>query len=134
MQPFQRKILVVLVAVSLAAAGGFVPKHAHAKGAAGHHAAGSHSHGAGADRGHHHTSGPQGHAKAEAGPDCHKDVAPVEADGTPMMNCCIASCSAIALIFADSALPERSWVGSVFASKPDAPAPVARTSDDPPPR
>lgn len=134
MQPFLRKALIALIAVSFAAAGGFAPKHAHAKGAGGHHAAGTHSHGAGSAHAHHHAVEPHDHAKAEAAADCHKDAAPAQQGDTPLASCCVASCSAIALIFAAAALPEIPQGKAFVLSLRHSRVLAARTSDDPPPR
>lgn len=127
-----RKTLIALIAAALVAAGGFVPKHAHAKGTGGHHAAGAHSHGVGG--GHQHATAVQSDEQRAASLDCDKDTAPAEQGGTPIVNCCVASCAAIAHIFAAIDLPNAPQSESFVAATLDRLVLAARTSDDPPPR
>lgn len=93
--PWTRKLLTYLVAATLALANGVAPGGAHA---AAHHMAAAaqaqdHHHGQ-AGAGHQHEAGD---AVAKTEP-CHDGTEP--ASGAPDHACCIASCSAAALIFA----------------------------------
>lgn len=124
-----RKILILLVATSLAAANGFVPKHAHASIGNGHNvAAVEHSHDA---HDHHHSATPHSHDSAQTG---SQGAAPSDQLGLSIANCCVASCNAIALIFATIDLPDALPMGILEARTPDFLVLAARTSDDPPPR
>lgn len=121
-----------MVMVSLALANGFAPKHAHASG--GHVAIAQHSHG-GHDHDHahhHHPGAPDDHATATVADD--PDGGSDEQQGVPIVNCCVASCAAIALIFSTIELPTESATGTLVPSTSDSMVLAGRISDDPPPR
>src|SRR5690349_19555335 len=105
-----RKILFMMICVSLAIANGFMPRHAHAmakvdpvatqQAQVGHdhgsHSHAHHGHGSASDNHHGHDHGMAGKANNTNGtPDGSKGLTD---------NCCVASCSAIALIFASIGL------------------------------
>jgi len=129
-----RKIVVVAVAVALAMANGFAPRHAQA----GQHVpvtpvavAKPHHHGAG-HRAHHHGEAVE---QAAAKAICHKEGQEAQQQPwSPLHNCCVASCTAVAFIFAsfnfDTPLPRADY--GVFP--PIQLTSAALTSDDPPPR
>ena len=123
-----RKFVIYAVVAALAVANGFAPRHAQAahlhavtSAAAGHH---DHA-GETADASHHHEQ------KAAT---CHGDAASNPLPGSPIHNCCVASCSAVAFIFASV-----SFDNPVPVTDYDLPAAAiltatAPTAADPPPR
>lgn len=130
-----RKIIVVAVAAALAVANGFAPRHAQA----GMHphttpvvAAKQHHHDAGQAPHHHHDADDIGRAAAQAL--CHNDGQGTQQPNSPIHNCCVASCSAVAFIFAsfsfDAPLPHADY--GVFP--PVQMTPATLTFADPPPR
>jgi hypothetical protein len=136
MQIRARKIIVFAIAAALAVANGFAPRHAQA---------GMHSHTvpAVASKAHHHdhTAGQTAHHhddeidQAAAQALCHNDGEGTQQQpNSPLHNCCVASCSAVAFIFAsfsfDAPLPNADY--GVFP--PVQLTPALLTSADPPPR
>lgn len=125
------RTIVFAVAAALAVGNGFAPRHAqavqHATVTAGH----AHHHGA-AQAGHHHDAGAVEQAAAKAL--CHNDGAASKQPNSPLHNCCVASCSAVAFVSTDVSFdtPIPSVVYGVFP--PVQLTPAALTSDDPPPR
>lgn len=125
--PWTRKLLTYVVIATLAIANGIAPGGAHA---GAHHMpvaaqVQDHDHGQ-AD--HQHAAG-DGIAQSEP---CHDGAQPVS--GAPDHACCVASCSAIALIFASVDL-EQHLVHTSFVA-PLAPAlrSATRAGIDRPPR
>jgi hypothetical protein len=134
-----RNLLIFVICVSLAIANGFMPRHAHAMAKVGP-AATQQAHGT-HDHAHHHGSAIDGHdhdhgiaGKSDnASKSGHAGSAPGESKGLTD-NCCVASCSAIALIFATFELPAVSLVKTFVSSRQTSLVLAARTADDPPPR
>lgn len=137
-----RKILIGMICVSLAIANGFTPRHAMAKGnpAATQHAQGSHDHA------HHHGTAidDQDHdhglvdksdnvSKGNVSKSDDAGAVPGESKGLTD-NCCVASCSAIALIFATVELSPVLPMKAFVSSRQNSLVLAARTTDDPPPR
>ncbi|ARQ02165.1 hypothetical protein [Pseudorhodoplanes sinuspersici] len=130
-----RKIPIFAICLSLAVANGFMPRHAHAMTkvgpAATQHAYGDH------DRAHHdHSAASKDHHEHDHGltgnADDTNDMPGKSKSLTD--NCCVASCSAIALIFA---IIELSTVplGTAFVSpRENSLVMAARSTDVPPPR
>lgn len=127
MQTPARKFVVYTVAAALAVANGFAPRHAQgamhpvALAVADHH---EHA----ADQANHH------HAPQKAAMPCHNEADNDPAPGSPLHNCCVASCSAVAFIFAsfsfDDSLPQADY--QVLPA--NDPIQAALNSADPPPR
>ena len=89
-----RKFVIYAVVAALAAANGVAPRHAQgAMHPVAMAAAQAHQHDTNAGAGHDH------HAPQKAAMPCHND-ADDPAPGSPLHNCCVASCSAVAFIFA----------------------------------
>lgn len=126
-----RKAILGVVIAALAFANGFAPKHAHATGG-GHAVLVQHSHD-GHDHAHHHMASNE-HEKVEAGLSCQEDAALTVAPGVPASNCCVASCAAIALIFASFELPDSLSIGILVPWTSDSVVLAARAFNDPPPR
>lgn len=128
-----RKIIVLAVAAALAVANGVAPRHAQA---------GMHSYTAlaAANEPHHHEAGQTAHhhdeiGRAAAQAICHGDgQGSQQQPNSPLHNCCVASCSAVAFIFAGfsfgAPLPNADY--GVFP--PAQLTPALLTSADPPPR
>jgi hypothetical protein len=129
-----RKIIVFTVAAALAVASGFAPRHAQAR---------THSHATHAvpSKPHHHEAGQAAHhhnaddmAKAAAQALCHNDGQGTQQPNSPLHNCCVASCSAVAFIFAsfsfDIPLPNSDY----GVLPPAQLTPALLTTADPPPR
>jgi len=128
-----RKVVVYAVAAALAVANGYAPRHAHAVSSAvasvmsgpqhdnTEHHAGSHHDGAGAK---HLTAEVICHSESRASPDPQ----------SPQHSCCVASCSAVALIFANADFVHPIPRADYAASPPVLLTPAALTSADPPPR
>lgn len=130
MQRRARKLVVIAVAAALAVSNGFAPRHAQAGPHVPH---ASHFQEQAPLKGeHHHDAGSKPHAVAK--PPCHNDDEGSVQTGSLIHNCCVASCSAVAFIFAtfdlDTSLPPADY-GVVL---PAQLTPAALTSDDPPPR
>jgi hypothetical protein len=128
-----RKAFVYMIIASLAGSNSFAPKHAQAMNSGGQMAAVQHSHG-GEGHAHRHSATLHNHENAQSSMSCHKDAVLTDRQGLPIVNCCVASCSAIALIFATFELPAALPVGIFVLWTSDSIVLAARTSDDPPPR
>ena len=74
-----------------------------------------------------------GHDHGMAGEANNTNGVPDESKGMTD-NCCVASCSAIALIFATIALSPMPLEKAFIASSQNSLVLAARTADDPPPR
>ena len=132
-----RKILIGMICVSLAIANGFVPRHAHAMAKVNptvtQHAHGGHGHA------HHHGSaiGDHDHGFIDksdhASKSDHSGAAPGRAKGLTD-NCCVASCSAIALMSVTVELSAVPLVKTFVSSRQNSLVLAASTTDDPPPR
>jgi hypothetical protein len=120
------KLVIYAVVAALAVANGFTPRHAQASG--NHHALVQPSTAAAVDS---ETTDASELAGAHR---CHDDGGADRSKAYPDSNCCVASCSAAAFIFANFEfnrfLPRETFV------LPLAPAltPAALIGDDPPPR
>lgn len=131
-----RKILVFAICLSLAIANGFTPRHAHAMAKVapavsqamheGHDHTHHHDHDAMAD-GHAHDHGMGASVAHPAKSDHGKSNGLTD-------NCCVASCSAIALIFATIDLSPMSLATTFVSSRENSLVLAVRTTDDPPPR
>ena len=134
-----RKILIGMICASLAIANGFMPRHAHAM-AKVNPAVTQLAHG-GHDLAHHHGSATGDHdhdhglvdKSDKVSKSDHSGAAP---GGTKNLtdNCCVASCSAIALIFATIELSAAPPAKTFVSSRQNSLVLAARTTDDPPPR
>lgn len=125
-----RKFVIFAVAAALAAANGFAPRHAQASGLAPAETCATNGH-------HHHDAmgggGDHRHGSQIAATTCDRDAADA-VPGSPLHNCCVASCSTLAVILAgisfDNLLPDADYqlpLGSISIQ-------AALNSDDPPPR
>lgn len=134
-----RKILIGMICVSLVIANGFMPRHAHAM-AKVNPAVTQHAHG-GHDHAHHHGTAIDGHDHDHGLVDKSDNVSKSDDPGAApgkskglTDNCCVASCSAIALIFATVELEPVLPVKAFVSSRQNSLVLAARTPDDPPPR
>lgn len=137
MQVSFRRILILSICLSLAVANGFMPRHAHAMAKVG--PAVSHEAHAGHDRAHHrdHAAMADGHTHDHGMSGSADHPATSDHDGKSSGltdNCCVASCSAIALIFASIDLPRAPIEKAFVSSSQKSLVLAARTTDDPPPR
>lgn len=137
-----RKILIGMICASLAIANGFVPRHAHAMAkvnpAVTQHAHGDHAHHHGTAIGDHdHDHGLVGKSdnvsKSNVSKSDDAGAVPGKSKGLTD-NCCVASCSAIALIFATVELLPVLPMKVFVSSRQNSLVLAARTTDDPPPR
>jgi hypothetical protein len=133
-----RKALLSLVIASVALANGFAPRHAHAAGplhgsaaAVTSHQHDHQHHAKGAA--HHHDGGAHQHENAAAVP-CDDSGSSNSLPGSPIHNCCVASCSAVAFIFADLVLNHPAFGADYGFSAAPAARPAPLVSADPPPR
>lgn len=131
-----RKIILLAVAAALAVANGVAPRHAqagmhrhttpvaatkpqyHETGQAAHHP--------------HHDDHEMGQAAAQAF--CHNDGQGSQQPNSPLHNCCVTSCSAVAFIFASFALGTPQPNADYGVLPPAQLTRALLTSADPPPR
>jgi hypothetical protein len=127
-----RHLVIYAVAAALAVANGVAPRHAqaaaHAQAMSGAAQKAPAPHAASA----HHAD-----LAVTAQPPCHgtAESAPASSpEHGPLHNCCVASCAAIALIFASTGLQEVLQPRDFIAVAPAGSMPVTLASADPPPR
>lgn len=124
-----RRTVLYLVIASLAVANGFAPRHAQA---AHSHAVKSaiidhHEHAGGTvDAGHDHGQ--------KAAATCQDDAPANTAPGSPLHNCCVASCSALAFVFAGLSFGNLRPDADYHAPAATDSIQAAFAADDPPPR
>lgn len=127
-----RRLVIYAMAAALAMAGSVSPRHVQVAAHA-HVTAGVVQQNAG----HHGKAAHHADMAVSAQPPCHgasEPAPPSRADHGPLTNCCVASCAAIALIFASADLQQVLERREFIAVPPAGLMPVTLASADPPPR